>query len=149
MTETILNRDCIRACNELLRGEISAVETYGTAIDKFKDEPEVATLIQIRDGHRASVQTLTENVRSMGGQPDHDSGAWGTFANAVQSASALFGENAALTSLINGEEHGIHEYESALNSDDVMTECKAMIRSELLPRLLENKATLEQLRDRV
>ena len=29
---------CIEACNSLLRGEISAIETYNQAIEKFRNE---------------------------------------------------------------------------------------------------------------
>ncbi len=126
---------CIKVCNSLLRGELSAVETYRQAIDKFSNEGEVPLLVSIRRDHEASAERLTQNIIAMGGTPDTDSGAWGAFATAVQGAANLFGENSALASLKQGEEHGKRSYEDALSDDEVMPNCKSMIRDELLPRI--------------
>ncbi len=45
-----------------------------------------------------------------------------------------------------GEEHGIREYEEALDKLDVMEDAKATIREELLPRLVSHLPLLESLR---
>ncbi|WP_411846548.1 DUF2383 domain-containing protein [Roseibacillus persicicus] len=147
MKTTEMKEECIDVCNGLLRGEISAVETYEKALEKFDEVSEVTLLTEMRKSHQQSVQRLKANVVSMGGTPSTDSGAWGAFAKTVQSAAGLLGENAAITALIQGEEHGINDYKSALENDDVMPECKEMIRNELLPRAQTNKRTLESLRD--
>ena len=147
MTTIEINEKCIDVCNSLLRGELSAVETYEKALTKFEEVSEFTLLNEMRNSHQQSVQRLRENLAEMGGQPTTDSGAWGTFANSVQAAAGLFGENAALSSLIKGEEHGLRDYESALENEDVMLECKDMIRTELLPRTELNLTTLRALRD--
>ena len=147
MTTIEINEKCIDVCNSLLRGELSAVETYEQAIKKFEGESEVTLLTEMRMSHQQSLQRLHDNVVEMGGAPTTDSGAWGTFANSIQAAAGLFGENAALSSLIQGEQHGIRDYESALENEDVMPECKDFIRTELLPRTKINLTTLEALRD--
>lgn len=136
---------CINICNRLLRGEISAVQTYDKAIEKFADEPEVTTLIQIREDHQTSVDRLTTDVISMGGEPDLSAGAWGAFANSVQGAANLLGENSAMAALAEGEKHGRREYSDALDNDDVLPGCKAMIQDELLPRINSHLTTLESL----
>ena len=147
MTTIEINEKCIDVCNSLLRGEISAVETYEKALTKFDEPSEFRLLNEMRNSHQESVQRLRDNLAEMGGEPTTDSGAWGTFANSVQAAAGFFGENAALSSLIQGEQHGIRDYESALENEDVMPECKEMIKNELLPRTKTNLATLEALRD--
>ncbi|MFD2256453.1 DUF2383 domain-containing protein [Luteolibacter algae] len=147
MNNSTINEKCIKVCNSLLRGELSAVETYGKAIVKFPGTPVTAELTRIQSEHRQSANRLTQNIREMGGEPDTDSGAWGAFAKAVQSAANLFGAESAIESLQNGEEHGRNDYEDALKNDDVMAECKTMIRSELLPRTQSHIATLERLED--
>ena len=146
-TTTTDTSHCIDVCNSLLRGEISAVETYGKAIDKFSGDPEAPKLIQIRDEHQRAVDLLREDVRRMGGTPDTDSGAWGAFANTVQGAANLFGENSALGALKQGEEHGRNDYERALADDRVLPECKDLIRTELMPRCSQHIATLDMLAD--
>jgi uncharacterized protein (TIGR02284 family) len=136
---------CIDVCNSLLRGERSAVETYDKTIEKYHDQPGIAELSRLRQEHTQATITLEQTVRSMGGQPDTESGAWGAFANAVQGAANLFGTNSALEALQTGEKSGKESYESALQDEDVITECKQLVRSDLLPRVNEHISTLERL----
>ncbi|RYD76897.1 MAG: DUF2383 domain-containing protein [Verrucomicrobiaceae bacterium] len=140
------NETTIKALNSLLRGEISAVETYTQAIEKFSGSQESGVLSRIKAEHEESAAILREHVSAAGGNPDSDSGAWGTFAQAVEGTAKLLGESAALKALIEGEEHGIKDYESALENEDVSLEAKDSIRDALLPGLFDHIATLEALR---
>lgn len=143
---SITNTDhCADVCNSLLRGEISAVETYTQAIEQFRMEPEASLLQDMRREHIASANRLRENVREMGGTPSNDSGAWGTWAVSVEGLARIVGNAAALKVLREGEEHGEKEYVSALEDDDVLPGCKQMIRDELLPRQLRHIAMLRRL----
>ncbi|MEP2775519.1 MAG: DUF2383 domain-containing protein [Luteolibacter sp.] len=144
-----ITESCIETCNSLLRGELSAIETYSKAIEKYPGPPATAELTRIQSEHRRSADRLAANVREMGGTPDTDSGAWGTFAKAVQGAANLFGAESAIESLQRGEEHGRDEYTDALENDSVMDACKNMIRTELLPRVESHIRTLERLEDAV
>ena len=136
---------CIDVCNKLLRGERSAVETYDKAIEKFGNEPVSTDLHRLRDEHLNAVNTLEENVRSMGGHPDGSAGAWGSLSMIVQSAANLLGEDSALEALRKGEESGLGDYEKALDDDEVMPECKNLIHGCLLPKITEHIATLDRL----
>ena len=109
-THTESLEDCIETCNKMLRGERSAVETYDMAIDKFASDPVIEKLSAIRNDHAKSVADLEKNVIEMGGVPDRDSGAWGEFAQLVQAAANLIGEQSAVTSLKQGEEKGQSDY---------------------------------------
>jgi len=141
---------CIDICNQLLRGERSAVETYDKAIEKHGDHGSaIMDLTKMRDDHVASVRTLEENVRSMGGQPEQDSGAWGAFANTVQSTANLFGAESAVSALSAGEKHGLNDYEEAAKSDDVMPDCKRMMETKLMPPIREHLSTLDRLAQQV
>jgi hypothetical protein len=140
------NDHCIDVCNSLLRGEQSAVATYTKAITSFEDEKMVpAPLRKILEDHREAVLTLTENIRSMGGEPSHESGVWGSFAETVQGAANLLGDKAALASLKAGETAGREGYESALKDNDVMPECKQLIQSTLLPSTQSHIEELDRL----
>jgi hypothetical protein len=140
---------CINVCNSLLRGELSAVETYSLAINRYVGKPAITELQKIRSEHALSAARLSQNVREMGGTADDDSGAWGVFAKAVQGAADLFGEGSALESLQRGEEKGRDDYLDAIANDDVMESCKEMIRGELLPRVNHHIAILERLKNGV
>ena len=136
---------CIEVCNGLLRGELSAIETYEQAIEKHSDSPAATELRRICSEHSRAANRITANVRQMGGEPEEGSGAWGVLANAVQGTANLFGAGSALESLKRGEESGRQDYQDALLDDDVMPECKQMIRDELLPPVIEHIASLERL----
>lgn len=136
---------CIDTCNKLLRGELSAIETYHQALEKIDSGPEADQLNRILQDHEKSAGALRAHITDMGAIPDSESGAWGTFAKAVEGTAKMFGERSAIMALKQGEEHGISEYEEALNSPDVMQEAKATIRGTLLPRLREHVSILEGL----
>lgn len=137
---------CIEVCNGLLRGERSAIETYDKAISSFGAEapPE---LKRIRAEHVDAAVMLEENVISMGGTPDLEAGPWGAFVNTVQGAADALGKNTALESLQTGERTGKRDYEKALEDDDVMEDCKNMIRANLLPRVTEHIGVLERIQE--
>jgi hypothetical protein len=137
---------CINTCNGLLRGERSAVDTYGKVLEKYRDKIEVSReLERIRDEHVSAVHVLEENVRSMGGEPASDSGTWGLFATAIQASANLLGAGSALESLKSGESAGQGDYEKSLEDEGVMPECKEMIRSQLLPLVMAHISTLDRL----
>lgn len=139
-------QSCLDSCNKLLRGELSAVQTYNQAIEKFSGSRESDILVRLRSEHEQSVRELSAHVSAMGGVPDSDSGPWGTFAAAVEGTAKMLGESTALTALIQGEKHGISGYEDALDDPEVMDEAKTSIRDHLLPRLLDHVVVLEGLR---
>ncbi|MEO5716515.1 MAG: DUF2383 domain-containing protein [Luteolibacter sp.] len=140
-----ITNPCIETCNKLLRGEISAIETYGQAIEKFDAHPAADQLREIRSGHVESANVLRDHLEKMGGVPDGDSGVWGSFAKLVEGSATILGESAAVSALIEGEEHGISEYMEALRHTGVMAEIKETITGELLPRLEEHVVILESL----
>lgn len=144
--ETTLERSeqCIKTCNRLLRGELSAIETYTKAIDKFHGENDINMLTGIRDEHEKTVTELRQNIIDMCGTPDSEAGLWGDFATGVQAAANLFGEDSAVASLIQGEKHGIREYQDAIEDDDTMPNCREQMLETWLPRLRSHVEILER-----
>ncbi len=135
----------IACLNSLLRGELAATETYQQALDKMKSEPGAAELSRIHVEHREAANTIRQHVHEVGGQPDKGSGAWGTWAKAVEGTAKLFGTTAALKALKEGEEHGIKEYEKALADEELPAVCKTLIRTQLLPQTQAHIPTLDRL----
>ena len=137
----------VEALNSLLRGELAATETYQQALAKVGEEPGAHELKRIHVEHREAANTLRQHVHKHGGKPDQGSGAWGTFAKAVEGVAKLFGCTAALKALKEGEEHGIKEYEAFLEDVNADQECKDLARTQLLPQCRSHIPILDRLID--
>jgi len=135
----------IACLNSLLRGELAATETYQQAMEKVKSGPGSDELSRLHVDHREAANTIRQHIHQVGGQPDKGSGAWGTWAKAVEGTAKLFGNTAALKALKEGEEHGIKEYEKALEDESLPQECKALIRTQLLPQTQAHIPVLDRL----
>jgi len=132
--------------NKLLRGELAAVETYDKAIEKFDDPKEqviASGLQRIRDEHSSATTTLRQRVLAYGGEPSEGSGIWGTFAGTVTGTAKLIGPETTLEALKQGELTGIDDYNELSAKDDLCSENRSVIRSELLPRCQEHVRTLD------
>lgn len=118
------------ALNALVRGELSAVETYTRALGAFDDPLVIADLQKVRDEHSKAVRELRDRVIQFGGQPAEAGDPWGPFA-ATGGAKAL-GPATVLAALRQGEELGASEYEAALENEHIHPECLRLIRADLL-----------------
>ncbi len=146
-TETGDRGEAVRQLNSLLRGEISAAETYRMAIDKIVDSPASATnaglLREIQEEHGRAAQGLRDRIRELGGEASDSSGAWGAWAKTVQGTMNLFGDASALKSLKEGEEHGMKDYQEAV--DDVDASTAQLIRNQLIPAQQRHINMLDQM----
>src|SRR4051794_13144763 len=131
--------------NRLIRGELSAVETFRPALDKMKDAPEATELHAMMVEHRAAVQALREHVLHCGGTPANSSGPWGTWAKLVEGAAQIFGNAATLKALKEGEEIGIQDYERFLQDENADHDCKELVRTQLLPQGRSHIPVLDRL----
>jgi uncharacterized protein (TIGR02284 family) len=140
--------ETVRQLNSLLRGEISAAETYRMAIDKLSESDRAATasvglLHQMQEEHGRAAQALRDRIREMGGEASDSSGVWGAWAKFTQGSANLFGDAAALKSLKEGEEHGLKDYQEAL--DDVDATSAELIQNQFLPAQQRHIQVLDQL----
>lgn len=133
----------MKQIDELIRGEISAVESFDTVINKIKDVNELNELSQIRQDHQRAVETLQQFAESSVDGKTDSSGPWGTFTTAFAGGASFFGDKAAINALKIGEQHGLNEYQEALNDDGVRAEVKEIIRSQLIPSQERHLALIE------
>src|ERR671912_1306928 len=134
--------------NSLLRGEISAAETYKMAIDKVNDAASMANaglLREIQEEHGRAAQGLRDRIQELGGEASDSSGAWGVWAKTVQGTMNLFGDAASLKALKEGEEHGLKDYQEAV--DDVDASTAQLIQNQLIPAQQRHINLLDQLMD--
>lgn len=147
MANATTTTDTVDQLNHLLRGELSAVETYEQSLPKFEEYPAAAQeLRRIRDDHRENSQVLREHVTKLGGTPSDGSGPWGGFAQAITGAAKLIGPDTTLAALKRGEEHGIKDYKGAIEEEGMPAECQELFRTRLLPQCQEHIANLESIR---
>jgi uncharacterized protein (TIGR02284 family) len=136
------------ALNSLLRGEMSAIETYRQAIEKFSGESLVDQLRAFQRDHRDAADALWHHVERHGGKPSEGSGSWGAFAQAVEGTAKLLGNTAALKALKEGEEHGLKEYQDALDNKDLPADCRELLLG-FIPKQRQHIQAIDQLLNKV
>jgi conserved hypothetical protein len=139
------NEQSISILNDLLKGELTAVETYQQALEKVAKDPGSEQLFTFLKDHQDAVSELQTQVKKMGGTPSTDSGVWGTWAKTVMGGAKLLGNKAALQALKEGEEDGVEEYQEALENKDTPSEIKSFIRDSLLSKSQAHIQGLDQL----
>lgn len=117
--------------NSFLRGEISSVETYRQALDKFQDQRVRNELQNLLRSHQERCDLLRQRIVELGGNPSTSSGVWGSFAKLVEGAGKVFGVGPALAALQQGEEHGLNDYRRDLG--DLDPQSQELIRSRIMP----------------
>lgn len=133
----------VHLSNELLRSELSAVQTYEMAIQRHPGLAAAFELERISNEHRRSARLLTSAVWEMGGEPAAPSDAWGTFTNSVRTAADFPSARSMVESLRQGEEKFRNDYEDALDSDDLAESLKELIRLDLLTGVEDHITSLE------
>jgi len=135
----------IERLNSLLRGEISAAETYRMAIDKIGEDStsNAGLLREIQVEHGRAAQTLRNRIREMGGEASDSSGTWGVWAKTVQETMNLFGDASSMKSLKEGEEHGLKEYQDAIPSLDASS--ADLVANQYIPAQERHISLLDQL----
>jgi uncharacterized protein (TIGR02284 family) len=139
----------VTALNSLLRGEMSAIETYRQAVEKLGDSGlGVEELRGLQRDHRDAADALWHHIEQHGGKPSEGSGPWGTFAKAVEGTATMLGNTAALKALKEGEEHGLKDYQDALEDKNLPADCQALLRG-LMSTQSGHIATIDRLMAKV
>jgi bacterioferritin (cytochrome b1) len=139
----------VRQLNSLLRGELSAVETYQMTINRVAGQQavyadSVEMLRRIEADHHQAADVLRQRVQSLGGRPTEGAGAWGAWAKFIQGTVNLLGDpTTALKGLKEGEEHGLRDYQESL--DEVDEQSRQVIQQRLIPAEQQHIATIDRL----
>jgi uncharacterized protein DUF2383 len=117
--------------NSFLRGEISAVEAYNDLLQRVTDPGTRAALHDCALSHQQRVRQLRVLITSVDCSPSDGSGAWGAFTRLVGGAARAFGDRAAVSALVRGEDKGLHDYRDRVWKLD--SRGKAVVEHLLLP----------------
>lgn len=134
----------IDTLNKFLRGELSAVETYGQALERLAGHPAARELEDCKRSHEERAEMLRQQVVRLGGEPSEGSGPWGGFAKLVEGSAKLFGERAAIAALEEGEDHGLRLYRNEMSDLDPST--RALVEQSLLPEQERTHRSLSSLK---
>lgn len=96
--------------NDLLKGEISACETYRQALEKVEASDVRKVLETNHQCHSGCVEILKAEVAKAGGTPTEGSGVWGAFAKLMEGGATVFGDKASVSTLEEGEDKGVADY---------------------------------------
>jgi hypothetical protein len=132
--ETHMRRDdaTVATLNELLRGELSAVETYDKALPAVEDKPSLrGDLQECRTSHELRVAKIRRAILEVGGEPVHASGAWGVFAKTVARGARALGWKTVILTLEEGEDLGLTEYRESLPRLD--ESLRELVSTQLVP----------------
>jgi bacterioferritin (cytochrome b1) len=142
MPTATITSSVIDRLNSLLRGELAAVATYEMALRSLDGAAasEADQIVRFASEHRRSVETLKATIQSLGGTPDETAGVWGAVTRVAQGSAVLFGDRASVKSLLEGEEHGLEEYQQALEALDPDT--RGVLEEDLIPRQRKHIAAL-------
>jgi hypothetical protein len=133
------------ALNDLLRGELSAVESYDKALPAVDEQPNVrADLQDCRASHEARAERIRAAIVQAGGEPANASGAWGMFARTVAGGSRALGWKTVIRTLEEGEDHGLEEYKDALAHLDAGLQ--RLVSDELYPQQIHTHGVLSALK---
>ena len=116
---------------ELLRSEMSAVETYELALKSVSHVGLHRTLQEILVSHSRRIPQLQEKIKGMNGEPETSTGVWGAFAKAFQVGADILGDRVAVSALEEGEDRSVELYSGDMTGVDAKT--RKLIDSELLP----------------
>jgi|SRR6267142_2210332 len=144
-TTTEHDDSTVDALNELLRGELSAVESYDKALPAVEDKPALRSDLQeCRASHEARVERIRRAIEQVGGEPARASGAWGMFAKALSGGARALGWKTVVATLEEGEDHGLKEYKDALPRLD--EGLRHLVSSELYPQQQRTHSVMSALK---
>ena len=142
--KTPSNDETVDCLNELLRGEIAAVETYDHAISMLTDTRSQADMQECRRSHQERVLRIRKEILLRGAEPASSSGTWGAFAKLVEAGAELISPRQAVHALEAGEDHGLKEYDRVLDKVDPLG--RAAVAEELYPLQLHTHRILSALK---
>jgi Domain of unknown function (DUF2383) len=146
MNQTTDTKDStVDTLNELLRGELSAVESYDKALPAVELQPNLrADLQDCRASHEARAERIRAAIVQVGGEPARASGAWGLFAKAVAGGARTLGWKTVIMALEEGEDHGIKDYKEAITHLDAGLQ--HLVSNELYPQQVRTHNVLSGLK---
>jgi uncharacterized protein (TIGR02284 family) len=138
-----MNSEAVEDLNALLKGELSAVETYSQALPKVENKEIASVLSDALASHKKRVGKLTDAIKDFGGTPEYDSGVWGSWAKVLSGGASVFGDDATVAALEQEEDACSSDYEWRLVR--MHGDHRNLVKDELLPEQQRYRSLLSEL----
>ncbi len=138
-----MNSETVEDLNALLKGELSAVETYSQALPKVENKEIARILSDCLASHKGRVGKLSSAIKNSGGTPVSDSGVWGSWAKALSGGASVFGDDATVAALEQEEDAQASDYEWCLVR--MHGDHRNLVKDELLPEQQRYRSMISQL----
>ncbi len=113
-----INQYHIDTLNELLKGELMAMNIYKETDDMQGDEQVMGMLDQFGRDHEEHAKLLADRIRELGGTPITSTGMAGAMAGIWSKVNAMRGPSHLLQQFYDGEDKGVHAYEDRIDELD-------------------------------
>tara|TARA_Y100000768_G_scaffold388986_1_gene389703 strand:- start:838 stop:1311 length:474 start_codon:yes stop_codon:yes gene_type:complete len=120
--------------DELIRGEMAAIDAYRQVEQDVFDEEEFKYLKKIESDHIKALNYWKDEARKHGNIPEKRKRLWGAFVQGVLILTQLVGVRAELKTLFRGELLGLKNYKKMLKSRMLSKEQKNKIKKVFLPQ---------------
>jgi len=120
------NREICDKLNDLIKLDVDAVNAYQQAIDACRMDEIKSRLSEFQEDHRRHVRDLSDQVRSLGGEPQVE-GSWKGFLIEGFTAVASQGDHSALVAMRGNEELTNRTYEKSLTIEELPTEVRSLL----------------------
>ncbi len=138
-----MNSEAVEDLNALLKGELSAVETYNQALPKVENKEIASVLSDALASHEKRVEKLRDAIQNFGGTPEGDSGVWGSWAKVLSGGASVFGDDATVAALEQEEDAQSSDYEWRLVR--MHGDHRNLVKEELLPEQQRFRSMLSNL----
>lgn len=129
--------------NTLLRGELSAVETYELALRQFAfDQDTTARLRACLRSHLRRSEALRRAVCRQGGLPSELCGIWGSLARVLELPARARSPASAIEALHRGETYARRDYEAGADQGTLAPPARDLVWTRLAPEQRQTLATL-------
>lgn len=112
------NQHYIDTLNELLKGELMAMNIYKETDDMQGDEQVMAMLDEFAKDHEEHARLLANRIRELGGTPIDSASMAGAMVDISSKINALRGPAYLLKQVYDGEDKGVHAYEDRIDELD-------------------------------
>jgi len=133
----------IEDLNELLKNELSAIETYNQALSKYQDTLGLEVLTGCQASHSDRANKLRSAIASLNAAPTDDIGLGGKFAKLVMDGADKMGDKAILVALQADEGEWTATYEWRLVA--MHGDYRPLVKEDLFPQQQQTEEKLCEL----
>jgi bacterioferritin (cytochrome b1) len=117
-----MKQQYIDTLNELLKGELMAIQVYDKTKEIQGDAQVQEMLDKFKKDHKRHTDLLTQRIKELGGIPENKTGFPGIMSDVTAMVNSIRGPKHLLKQVYDGEDKGINAYEERLEKLDPVSQ---------------------------